>query len=653
MLTILVGWRDPADKQRAVRGRARITRLITTSFLGVVLSSVAFQPALSLQPGGHTATTTPRVTCADAPGVFDILCRAYQLIIDNYIDPVEDPVLAGAASRAIEQADLPPRTTGPPPACPLPTPEFEEVCARIDLAQDTAAAVEAAIGGMADSLDEHSYYLGAEDRRRLEEAMENRGTTGLGISVGLIESGDACVVPSPTCVPVITEVYPGSPADLAGLQVGDVILELGARYPAELSCAAVAGLDRFEADEQVRVSLARGSETIEATIEAAGLVIPAARGIVFGDDVGYLRLDVFSSSSDREVEGVLEQLISIPVRRLVLDLRGNTGGYLTPALGIAGLFISEDSVAIHEVSRENTKTITAGDGGMAADPDLLPMVAVVDGNSASASEVVVGVLRDHGRVTVAGRTTYGKDTAQSTYRLEQAGHTIGFLTITTLRWLTPTSSTVAGGIEPDVVMELPPCLALSEVADRALSALGPRFIDIGGNVHEQNILRIASLNITRGCNEEKWNLYCPDQPVTRAQAATLLTRILDLTPTSHDHFTDDNGTTHEQNINRLAQTGITTGCNPTNQNLYCPNQPITRAQAATLLTRILDLTPTSHDHFTDDNGTTHEQNINRLAQTGITTGCNPTNQNLYCPNQPITRAQIATLLTRALDLLAN
>ncbi|HEY8171023.1 MAG TPA: S-layer homology domain-containing protein [Candidatus Limnocylindria bacterium] len=146
--------------------------------------------------------------------------------------------------------------------------------------------------------------------------------------------------------------------------------------------------------------------------------------------------------------------------------------------------------------------------------------------------------------------------------------------------------------------------------------------------------------ITTGC---KIDLFCPTSVVTRGQMATFIVRAFNLPATGSDYFTDDEGSTHESSINRLRAAGITVGCSATR---FCPDGVVTRGQMATFLTRALDLPATGTDHFTDDDGNTHESSINRIAQAGISHGCGGT---LFCPNGAVTRGQMAALLHRALD----
>ncbi len=165
------------------------------------------------------------------------------------------------------------------------------------------------------------------------------------------------------------------------------------------------------------------------------------------------------------------------------------------------------------------------------------------------------------------------------------------------------------------------------------------FVDIGSSTFQADIIWLSESGITSGCAP---NYFCPDAAVTRGQMAAFLDRGLALPATSTDFFTDDNGTTFEGNINRLAASGITKGCTATT---FCPTGQVTRGQMAAFLVRALALPPSSTNYFADDNGTTFENDINALAAAGITAGCTPTT---FCPNAAVTRGQMAAFLHRAL-----
>jgi hypothetical protein len=130
--------------------------------------------------------------------------------------------------------------------------------------------------------------------------------------------------------------------------------------------------------------------------------------------------------------------------------------------------------------------------------------------------------------------------------------------------------------------------------------------------------------------------------------AAFLTRALDLPAGTRDAFTDDNTSVFQADIDALAASGITKGCNPPDNDMYCPEETVTRGQMAAFLTRALDLPAGTPDAFTDDNTSVFQADIEALAASGITKGCNPPDNDMYCPNNPVTRGQMAAFLYRAL-----
>ncbi|HEU4862486.1 MAG TPA: S-layer homology domain-containing protein [Candidatus Limnocylindria bacterium] len=169
---------------------------------------------------------------------------------------------------------------------------------------------------------------------------------------------------------------------------------------------------------------------------------------------------------------------------------------------------------------------------------------------------------------------------------------------------------------------------------------GGPYSDIGWSPFFDDIVWISQAGITNGCGDGR---YCPAEPVTRAQMASFIARGLGLPAATADYFPDDAGSLHEADINRLAQAGITNGCG---NGLYCPNTAVTRDQMASFIARALSLPAASADYFSDDTGSFHEPDINRMAAAGITNGCG---SGVYCPTQAITREQMAAFLHRALD----
>ena len=179
-------------------------------------------------------------------------------------------------------------------------------------------------------------------------------------------------------------------------------------------------------------------------------------------------------------------------------------------------------------------------------------------------------------------------------------------------------------------------------------APGGTFRDDDGNVHEGAIEAIAAVGITRGCNPPVNDLYCPSASVTRGQMAAFLVRALGLAEVGDDYFTDDNATVFESQINSLAAAGITKGCNPPGNDMFCPDDPVTRGQMAAFLVRAYSYGDDSGgNRFSDDDGSVFETSINRLAAAGVTLGCNPPANTKFCPDREVRRDEMATFLARA------
>jgi hypothetical protein len=165
------------------------------------------------------------------------------------------------------------------------------------------------------------------------------------------------------------------------------------------------------------------------------------------------------------------------------------------------------------------------------------------------------------------------------------------------------------------------------------------FTDLGNSTFIDDIEWLVEQEITFGCAP---TLFCPRDPVARGPMASFLQRAFDLPATDEDFFTDDETSTHELAINRSRQAEITSGCD---ENRYCPTANVTRGQMASFLARALDLPATAEDFFDDDDGSTHEDAINRMAAAGIASGCAA---DAFCPSRLVSREQMAAFLKRAL-----
>ncbi len=180
----------------------------------------------------------------------------------------------------------------------------------------------------------------------------------------------------------------------------------------------------------------------------------------------------------------------------------------------------------------------------------------------------------------------------------------------------------------------------SETAAHWQPAPAYPFGDIATSPFVHDIVWLHDEGLTQGCTAF-W--FCPKASVTRGEVATFIARTLALPPVATDYFTDDDSSTHESSIDRIRAAGIVSGCAV---DRFCPDALVTRAQLATMLARAFDLPTSNTDHFTDDDTSTHERDIDRLAAAGITSGCAPTR---FCPAASVTREQVAAFLHRAVD----
>ncbi len=176
------------------------------------------------------------------------------------------------------------------------------------------------------------------------------------------------------------------------------------------------------------------------------------------------------------------------------------------------------------------------------------------------------------------------------------------------------------------------------------------FDDTVGSVHAADIAAIADAGVTKGCNPPHNTRYCPERPVTRGEMAAFLVRSLGLSGAG-EQFSDTDDSQFAQEIGLLAAAGITKGCNPPHNTRFCPDDPVTRGQMAAFLVRAhADRWTQRGRDFVDDDDSVFEADIERLAAAGITKGCNPPDNTRFCPDDPVTREQMASFLRRMLAL---
>jgi carboxyl-terminal processing protease len=270
----------------------------------------------------------------------------------------------------------------------------------------------------------------------------------------------------------VVEPIQGSPADKAGLLPGDVISAIDGKPVAGQTLDAARGLIRGAKDTAVTLTIVRdGGAPMDVEIVRAVVIQPEVESrLLAGDSVGYLKLSGFSDHAAAQLDAALGQDVDAGIKKVVLDLRGNPGGFVTAARDIASEFLADGTVFWQLDADGNLTETLAKPGGKATDPSI-QVVVLVDGGSASASEIVAAALHDRGRATLVGTKTFGKGTVQQWTQLEDDS---GGFRLTTARWLTPDRTWIHGkGIVPDVVVTTPPARPGDDpILDAGLAALG-------------------------------------------------------------------------------------------------------------------------------------------------------------------------------------
>lgn len=300
--------------------------------------------------------------------------------------------------------------------------------------------IEAAINGMLTSLDPHSSYLNAESFRDMQ--VQTRGSFGgLGIEVTM-EQGLVKVV-SP-----IDE----TPAYRAGLQPGDFITHLDGEAVLGLTLSEAVEKMRGPVGSDIRLTMRReGREPFDVTLTRAVVRIQSVRSRVEGENIGYVRITSFSEQTDEGLGKAFDKFeseLGDGMRGVILDLRRNPGGLLDQAVAVSDAFLEKgEIVSTGSRDPDDTQRFNARPGDLS---NGLPIVVLVDGGSASASEIVAGALQDHNRAIIMGTETFGKGSVQTI--IPMSGH--GAMRLTTARYFTPSGHSIqAKGIVPDIIVE--------------------------------------------------------------------------------------------------------------------------------------------------------------------------------------------------------
>ncbi|NDJ84837.1 MAG: S41 family peptidase [Chloroflexi bacterium] len=364
--------------------KRRMTTIVTLLLLVAVTFSSGY-----LVGSQQTAPVVAQDT-SDRDELFQPFWEAWDLLHDYYVDPLEDEDL-----------------------------------------------LEGAITGMMSAPgDPHTDYMPPDRFTQAREGLSGE-YEGIGATVRKDEETGALIIVRP---------LPDSPAEAAGLMPGDEVVTVDGQNITDMDQTLIISMVKGPAGTEVVLGIRREGEEelIEITVTRARIDLPSLDYEILENDIAYVTLYNFGAESDEDLANALEE-IDIEARAgLILDLRGNTGGYLDTSLEIISMFIEQGTIFI-ERGANNTEDKVQAYGNPIA-PNI-PMVLLVDGFSASASELVAGALQDHERATVIGETTFGKGSVQSWRQLSNGGG----IRITIARWFTPLGRSVEpDGLDPDI-----------------------------------------------------------------------------------------------------------------------------------------------------------------------------------------------------------
>lgn len=301
---------------------------------------------------------------------------------------------------------------------------------------DETKLMDGAISGMVQSLgDPHSIYMNADTFEQLKEHTEGE-FGGIGVTMGFKDNKVT-----------IISVLDDTPGQKAGLQAGDEITAVDGTPVTEMQPEEVAMHIRGEVGTDVTLSISRDGQTQDYKITRATIKLDTAKGVMLGDGMGYIRIASFSENTGKEFKAAYESLEQQGMKGLIIDLRENPGGLVTSCVDIANMVVPKGPI-VSVVERDGSKEVHESN----LEESKYPIVVLIDGNSASASEILAGALQDTGAATLVGTKSYGKGSVQVVVPML---HNDG-LKLTIAKYYTPNGRCIDGtGIEPDVEVDMP------------------------------------------------------------------------------------------------------------------------------------------------------------------------------------------------------
>ena len=314
---------------------------------------------------------------------------------------------------------------------------YRQLDANFDGELDVQALINGSVRGMVEAAgDDYTVFLDSNEAERMNSNLEGSIGGGIGAQVGTRD--DAIV---------LVKILADTPAEKAGLKMGDKVLTInGETTEGETTEQAVERI-RGEIGTTVKLGIERDNQRMEISVTREEISIDSVSSEIRGD-IGYMTIARFDQETGNLARAAATSFKDAGVKGVILDLRGNPGGYLSAAQDVSGIWLNNKLVVIE---KQGDAVIDQLKSRRNAILEGVPTVVLVDGNSASASEIVAGALSDHKAATLVGETTYGKGTVQRLITLTDGA----VLKVTVARWYTPNGLNLSKvGIKPDKVVEL-------------------------------------------------------------------------------------------------------------------------------------------------------------------------------------------------------
>ena len=298
---------------------------------------------------------------------------------------------------------------------------------------DESKLVNAAIEGMYNYLgDPYTSYIDEDGAENLNDRLN--GYTGIGVEITKVNEGI-----------LVVNVFENSPAAKAGIEAGDILIKLNGTDITKASASEVSNSIKTSSQDSVELTFLRSNITITKTVNVKSIDVPTVTKNNI-DGTGYIKIDTFSSDTYNQFKNALEELEQNEINNLIIDVRNNGGGYLNSAVEIAELFIEKGK---NIYGLQNKKEITFYQDKTKTKRNY-KVAVIVNGSSASASEILASALKESYGATIVGTTSYGKGTVQETSELASGG----MIKYTTAYWLTPNGNSINNkGIKPDIEIE--------------------------------------------------------------------------------------------------------------------------------------------------------------------------------------------------------